>query len=83
MSPAANLAIGIGMFARCLVSCDACLLTAKAAAAEPAQVRWHRPHRPDLALRRPPASLSQDPARARREVRPLPRAQYEVYPLSS
>ena len=81
MTSKADLAIGLAMFARSLIACEAALAAPEAA--QPQHARQSVSPAPDLALltmRQTRRGLSNDPARSRPSVTPIGGALYETCP---
>ena len=81
MAGKADLAIGLAMFARSLIACDAALAAPEGA--QPPHARQSIGPAADLALptrRQTRRGLSNDPARSRPSVTPIGGTLYETYP---
>ena len=84
MAGKADLAIGLTMFARSLIACDAALASPESP--QPPHARQSVSPAPDLALldrREARRGLSTDPARSRPSVTPIGGALYETYPAEA
>jgi hypothetical protein len=77
-----DLAIAAAIFARSIVSFDACLSQASQFPGPPASAQWQRPHTPEFVVRRGRRGLSQDPERRRAQVKPVARPLFVVMPPS-
>ena len=80
MPAGSNLVIGIAIFARSIVSYDASLAHLSDLLSGPAEPGWHQAQAPELVLRRVRLGLSQDPERARGQVKPVARPLYVILP---